>query len=148
MLDVKKEVPVRKYEGIIILHPDTPEEEQKAFFQKNKGIIGEFKGSIHSLDTWGKRKLANQIGNLTRGVYFHTLFEAQGEAIKELERTMRINDKVLRFSHSRLDDRTSIPKYIENFKSALEETLRREKEREEKFKARKAAAAARRQSRT
>lgn len=148
MLEVKKTELVRKYEGVVILHPDTTEEDQKAFFQKNKGIIGDFSGTIHNLDTWGKRKLANPIGKLSRGVFFHILFDSHGGAIKELERTMKINDKVLRFSHSRLDDRTSIPKYLENFKSALEETLKREKEREEKFKARKAAAAARRQSRS
>lgn len=148
MLEVQSATPIRKYEAVIILHPDYTEEEQKEFFQKNKGIISDFKGNIHSLDTWGKRKLANPIGKLTRGIYFHTTFEAEGESIKELERTMRINDKVLRFSHTRLDDRTSIAKYLEEFKGALEETMKREKEREEKFKARRAAAAARRQSKS
>lgn len=148
MLEVQSEKPVRKYEAIIILHPDLPEEDQKAFFQKNKGILESFKGTIHSLDTWGKRKLGNPIGKLTRGVYFHSTFEAEGDSIKELERTMRLNDKVLRFKHTRLDDRISITKYLEEFKSELEETMKREKEREEKFKARRAAAQARRQSKS
>ncbi|MCB0408068.1 MAG: 30S ribosomal protein S6 [Bdellovibrionales bacterium] len=146
MSDTEKLSPIRKYEGVIILHPDTTDEDQKAFFKKNKGVLDTFKGTIHSLDTWGKRKLANPIGKLTRGVYFHTTFEAEGDVIKELERTMRINDRVLRFKHTRLDDRTSVAKYLEQFKGALEETMKREKEREEKFKARKAAAAARRQA--
>ncbi len=148
MLEVQSSIPVRKYEAVIILHPDSSEEDQKTFFQKNKGIIDSFKGTIHSLDTWGKRKLANPIGKLTRGVYFHSTFEAEGDSIKELERTMRLNDKVLRFNHTRLDDRVSITKYLEGFKGALEETMKREKEREEKFKARRAAAQARRQSKS
>lgn len=139
---------LRKYEAVVILHPDTTEEDQKGFFTKNKGIIESFKGKMHSLDTWGKRKLANPIGKLSRGVYFHATFEAQGDAIKELERTMRINDKVLRFTHTRLDDRESIAKYLEAFKASLEETMKREREREEKFKARKAAAVQKRQVRT
>ncbi|WP_374028401.1 hypothetical protein ACES2J_00150 [Bdellovibrio bacteriovorus] len=60
----------------------------------------------------------------------------------ELERTMRINDKVLRFMHTRLDERTSLGKFMEGFKKGLAESAAREKEREAKAAARKAAFAA------
>jgi len=131
--------PLRKYESIVILHPDCTEEEQKALFKKNKDILKSFDGEFNHIDTWGRRKLANPINKVTRGTYFHTTFEAKGEAIAELERTMRINDKVLRFQHTRLDDRVSLAKYLEGFKESLAETIRREKEREAKVMARKAA---------
>ena len=134
----------RKYEAVIIMHPDCSETEQKALFQKNKEILKTFEGDLNHIDTWGRRKLANPINKLTRGIYFHATFEAKGDAIAELERTMRINDKVLRFQHSRLDDRMSLAKYLENFKDSLAETSRREKEREVKAQARKAAMSARR----
>lgn len=137
----------RNYETIIILNPDLTEEGQKSLFQRNKSILKDFSGDFFTLDTWGKRKLANPIGKFTRGLYFHGTFEAQPGAVKELERTMRISDDVLRFSHTRLDERTTLSKYVETFKLALEETNRREKEREEKFKARKAAAANRKDRR-
>ncbi|NQY99126.1 MAG: 30S ribosomal protein S6 [Bdellovibrionales bacterium] len=137
----------RNYETIVILNPDLAEDSQKALFQKNKSILKDFGGEFFSLDSWGKRKLANPIGKFTRGVYFHGTFEAEPDAIKELERTMRISDDVLRFSHTRLDERTTLSKYMETFKSALEETNKREKEREEKFKARKAAMANRKERR-
>lgn len=139
--------PTRKYEAVIIMHPDSSEAEQKSLFQKNKEIIKSFDGEVNHLDTWGRRKLANPIDKLTRGVYFHATFEAKGGAIAELERTMRINDRVLRFQHTRLDDRISLAKYLEGFKDALAETSRREKEREAKAQQRKAAASARRASR-
>lgn len=138
---------VRKYEAVIIMHPDSTEADQKGLFQKNKEIMKSFEGDVNHLDTWGRRKLANPINKLTRGVYFHTTFEAKGEVIAELERTMRINDKVLRFQHTRLDDRQSLAKYLEGFKDALAETSRREKEREAKAQARKAAAQAKKASR-
>lgn len=134
----------RKYEAVIIMHPDCSETEQKALFQKNKEILKTFEGDLNHIDTWGRRKLANPINKLTRGIYFHATFEAKGDAIAELERTMRINDKVLRFQHSRLDDRMSLAKYLENFKDSLAETSRREKEREVKAQQRKAAMSARR----
>lgn len=128
----------RKYEVVVIMHPDASEDEQKALFRKNAEIIKSFSGSVNHLDTWGKRKLGNPVNKLTRGNYFHSTFEATGEAIAELERTMRINDKVLRFQHTRLDDRVSLPKFVEKFKEALVETANREREREIKNQQRKA----------
>lgn len=128
----------RKYELVVIMHPDVSEEDQKAFFRKNRDIIASFNGSINHLDTWGKRKLGNPIDRITRGNYFHMTFEATGDAIAELERTMRINDKVLRFQHTRLDDRVSLTKVVEKFKEALVETANREREREIKNQQRKA----------
>lgn len=127
----------RKYELVVIMHPDASEEEQKALFKKNREIITGFDGSINHLDTWGKRKLGNPIDRLTRGNYFHMTFEATGTAIAELERTMRINDRVLRFQHTRLDDRVSLAKFMEKFKEALVETANREREREIKNQQRK-----------
>lgn len=140
-------VPRRKYEAVIIMHPDASEEEQKALFKKNRDILKSFKGEVHHLDTWGKRRLANPIEKLTRGIFFHTTFESQGEAIMELERTMRINDRVLRYVHTRLDDRVQLSKFVEDFKNALAESINREKERESKMQAKRAAMQARRKER-
>ncbi len=137
MADVK-----RPYEAVVLVHPDATLDEQKDLFRKNKVTIEGYKGSIHSLETWGKRTLANPIGKLRKAVYFHTTFEASPEAIAELERTMGINDKVLRFMHTRLDERVSLVKHMEAFKLGLQESASREKEREAKMQARKSAAAA------
>lgn len=130
------------YEVVILMHPDATVEEQKELFKKNKGTIESFAGSVHSLETWGKRTLATPIGKLKKAVFFHSTFEADTQAIAELERTMRINDKVLRFMHTRLDERVSLPKFMETFKKGLSESAAREKEREAKVQARKAAFAA------
>lgn len=128
----------RKYEVVVIMHPDASEEDQKSLFKRNTEIIKNFSGEVNHLDTWGKRKLGNPVNKITRGNYFHMTFEASGEAIAELERTMRINDKVLRFQHTRLDDRVSLTKFVEKFKEALVETANREREREIKNQQRKA----------
>lgn len=131
----------RHYEAVVLLHPDATLEEQKELFKKNKGIIEQNGGSIYSLDTWGKRSLANHIGKTRKAVFFHTTFESKPAAITELERTMRINDKVLRYMHTRLDERTSLAKYVETFKKAIVESANKEKEREAKIQAKRAAAA-------
>lgn len=132
----------RPYEAVILVHPDTTLDEQKEVFKKNKATIANFKGSVHSLETWGKRTLATPIGRLKKAIFFHTTFEADPQVVAELERTMRINDKVLRFVHTRIDERTTLPKFMETFKKGLQESANREKEREAKAQARKAAAAA------
>jgi small subunit ribosomal protein S6 len=137
----------RKYEAVIIINPDASEEDQKNVLRRNRDIIQNFKGEIHHIDTWGKRKLANPINKFARGNYFHMTFEAKGEAVAELERTMRINDQVLRFQHTRLDDRVSLAKFVEKFKDALAEAAQRERDREAKNQQRRAAMMAARKSR-
>lgn len=136
-----QEKALRPYEVVVIMHPDATPDDQKELFRKNTDIIKGLKGKVVSLDTWGKRNLANIIGKHKKGVYFHSTFEADPATIMELERTMRINDKVLRFMHTKLDERTPLVKYLENFKKAIKESADREKERELKAQLRRSAAA-------
>lgn len=139
-MDLKKADVTRPYEAVILVHPDATLEEQKELFKKNKETISTYKGNIFSVDTWGKRTLANHIGKLKKAIYFHTVFESNPQAIMELERTMRINDKVLRFMHTSLDERTSMSKHVEAFKKGLAESVQREKERDAKAQMRRQAA--------
>lgn len=139
MLELSKIQISRPYESIIMMDPDATEQDQKDLMKKNKGIIESFSGEMNHLDSWGKRKLANPIGTKTRAYYFHSTFKASPSAIAELERTMLLNEKVLRVVHTRLEDTVSLQKHVENFKEQLAESLKKEKEKEAKFKARKAA---------
>lgn len=132
MILTKAETPSRNYEGVIILHPDVTEEQQKAFFKKNSETIASYKGRVNHIDTWGKRRLANPIKKMKLGNYFHLTFESQPECVGELERTMRIDDRVLRFAHVRLDERVSLADHVEQFKNSLIESNKREQEREAK----------------
>jgi small subunit ribosomal protein S6 len=141
-METSKTAAKKPYEVVVLMHPDATLDEQKDLFKKNKATIETFKGSVNSLETWGKRNLATPIGKLKKAIYFHATFEADTQAIAELERTMRINDKVLRFMHTRLDERVSLAKFMEGFKKGLSESAAREKEREAKAAARKAAFAA------
>lgn len=128
-------LPIRNYEAVYIFNPNLTEEEQKNILRKNKEIIQQYKGTMNHLDTWGSRHLANPIGKFSRGTYFHMSFTAQSDCIKEIERTLKINDKVLRYYHNRLDDRKDIAKHMEDFKDRLVESRKRYEEREAKFKA-------------
>ncbi len=138
---------LRPYEVVVLLHPDTGLEEQKEIFRRNKATLATFKGQFHTLETWGKRNLANPINKLRKAIYFHGTFEANPQAIAEIERIMRINEKVLRFMHTRLDERLPLSKHAEIFKKGLQESATREREREAKAQARRNAAQAAAQNR-
>ena len=66
-------------------------------------------------------------------------FQAKSDCVAELERTMRINDKVLRFHHAKLDERMSLAKHVEAFHDLLMSSNKRQEEREAKVQARKSA---------
>ena len=138
MLELKPTPLNRPYEAIIMMDDSATEEEQKSLFKKNEAILRSFSGEIHHIDTWGKRKMANPIEKKSRAIYFHSTFTASPQAIKELERTMKFNDKVLRVVHTRLSEVQSLEKHVESFKERLAETAQKEQEKEAKFKARKA----------
>lgn len=145
-MENKKSKVLRPYEAVIIMHPDATEGDQKALMQKNKSIIEGFGGGMNHCDTWGKRNLANMIEKNRKGYFFHTTFQAQPEAIMELERTMRINDKVLRFTHTRLPDGTTAAQNLEEYRKTISDSIAREKEKEAKAHARKLAAQQARES--
>ena len=134
-MKVKYEYPkiIHFYESIIMLHPDATAEEQKDFFKKNKEILKTFSGEYHAVETWGKRTLAYPINKMKKAIYFHSLFKSEPGSIAELERTMRINEKVIRYMHTRLDDRKPLAKHLEDFKIQLKVSAEREREREAKI---------------
>lgn len=129
----------RNYEAVIILHPDVTEAEQKNFFKRNQDTIQSFSGRVNHIDSWGKRRLANPIEKMKLGSYFHTTFEAKGDCVSELERLMRIDERVLRFLHVRLDDRKVLSKHVEEYHQILADSHKREQEKEAKMQARRAA---------
>lgn len=120
---------VNNYESIYILNPMLDEATQKDFFKKNKSIIESFGGEINHVDTWGDRHLANPIRKTSRGTYFHMTFTAKPDCIAELERTMKINEGILRYFHKRLEDRVTLQKHMDKFKDALLESKKKQEER-------------------
>lgn len=121
-MEWKMEKENNNYELILIMHPETSEDDTQAFFKRlNSTLETQFKGKIESLNTWGNRRLANPINRIANGVYFHVLYTAQATSVIELERIMGIDDKVLRFMHTALDQRVPLTKHLEQYHSTLQE---------------------------
>lgn len=88
---------MRKYETIFILQPDLGEDEIKTVTAKVQDVISSYKGECYRLDDWGVRKLSYAIRKFARGRYYYLRFDGGPELIAELERRLRLDEKVLRY---------------------------------------------------
>ncbi len=88
---------MRTYEHIFIVHPEVVGDEYAALLDKFKTILTGQGANILKVDEWGARKLAYPIMKQTRGSYVLMVFEAGTEVIKEFERRLRLDEKIIKF---------------------------------------------------
>ncbi len=98
---------MRRYETIYITHPELTEEELSEIQQKVNSILANYKGDLIKLEDWGTKKLTYEIRKNTRGHFFLMDYLAGTDLIRELERNLRLNDRVLRFQTVRVADQVS-----------------------------------------
>lgn len=121
---------LRFYEQVLVLHPDSSEQEQKTICQMTAGIIEKQKGEIFRVDTWGSRPVANpRAKGISRAWYFYMLFSAPSDVIAEIRRQLSINSKVVYFHQEKLPKKEIPEKHMQKFLQNLEQTAQREKER-------------------
>ena len=88
---------MRAYELLYFINPSLDEEERKAVNDRVVNTIDAIGGTIDSIDEWGKRKLAYEIKDLAEGEYYLVKFQAEPDALSELDRILRITDRIIRF---------------------------------------------------
>jgi len=87
---------VRRYELMLVLRPDAPEDRIQAVLERTTRQITEAGGQIVKAAPWGRRRLAYQIDRYREGSYHILHFDAPPETIVDLERTLLITEDVLR----------------------------------------------------
>ena len=88
---------MRRYDLIFIVQPELNEEETKGVTERYLQIIAAQKGTIIKTEDWGKRRLAYDINKQSKGNYILVDFYGPGSMIKEIERNLKIDDKILKF---------------------------------------------------
>lgn len=88
---------MRRYETIAIIDPDIPEDDRTSLLSRIKEIIPQQEGVVVQEDLWGARKLAYPIKKKPRGYYARYDYCGMGNAVEELERFFRIDDRVLKY---------------------------------------------------
>lgn len=88
---------MRHYELVLIFHPDLDDEAVNQALEKVKGWVTAGKGSVTSIDSWGKRRLAYMIQKQNEGIYYLLNLDIEPAAATELERNLLILESVMRF---------------------------------------------------
>ena len=94
---------MRIYEELFIVKPDAPDEEVDQFVEQLRTQLTAAGATVDKIDKWGKRRLAYKVDKYREGNYFLFQFSAGPEAVKELERRLRVSDVVIKFLTVRID---------------------------------------------
>src|SRR5260370_38292980 len=113
---------MRTYEELFILRPDMPEEETDQLIEQLSALVTKHGGTVDKTDKWGIRKLAYRVQKRNEGFYVLLQFTAEPEAVRELERRMRVSDLVMKFITVRIDEKQ---KKIDKRKKAREKRAAR-----------------------
>jgi len=96
---------MRKYELMFIMKPDLAEETINEVKERLRNLITQFSGVLtEELAGWGKKRMAYSIDNYQEGIYCVWHFDGKPETVAELDRVIKISDKILRHLIIRLDD--------------------------------------------
>ena len=102
----------RTYEIVFIVDPGADDAEVMKLSEAVQKIITDQGGTITKIDMWGRRQLAYEINHQKEGSYVLLEVEGSGAEIAELERRMRVNDRILRYMTIRVDlDRRRAQKF-------------------------------------
>lgn len=88
---------MNRYETIFVINPDLSEDEVQNVVTKFTGIIDSQKGVQLKLEDWGRRRLAYKIDKFSQGYYVLADFAGIPAGLAELERNMKIDDRIIRF---------------------------------------------------
>ena len=108
---------MRHYETIYIMNPNLSDEDHQAEMEKCNSLIEKQKGVVIKTQDWGKQRMAYEVKKSIYGCYVLVDFCADPGAITELERGLKLDDRILKYQTVKLADRAD-----------PEELLRKEEE--------------------
>jgi small subunit ribosomal protein S6 len=94
----------RQYELVFIVDPAADDDEVTRLSDNLKQIVTDQGGVITKAESMGRRPLAYEILHKTEGSFVLLEIEGSGKEIAELERRMRVNDRILRYLTVRVDE--------------------------------------------
>lgn len=92
------------YENVFIARQDISSAQVEALTDSFANLVAENGGKVEKREYWGLRNLAYRIKKNRKGHYVLLNLDAPPAAVNELERTMRINEDVLRYLTIRMEE--------------------------------------------
>jgi small subunit ribosomal protein S6 len=94
----------RSYEVMFIVRPDLQEEDLDKLIATLQGHATGAGATVQNTEKMGKRRLAYDVKKFSDGQYVLFVLKADGKAIHELERRMRVSEPVIKFITVRTDE--------------------------------------------
>ena len=94
---------MRRYESVIILDPDLPDDDIQAFTNRYTELIRSYGGDVIKVDDWGLKRLAYLVKKREKGRYVFFDYAGVPELIHEMERQFKISEEVIKFLSIKLD---------------------------------------------
>ncbi len=98
----------RQYELIYIVSPVATDQEVADLHTQVETIAAKFAGTLEKTENWGRRKLAYEIGPHREGTYVLETLNGPSAMMNEMERRLKVSDKVIRLLVVRVDEETRI----------------------------------------
>jgi len=99
---------LNEYETIYIARPDLTDDVMSKITTRFEQVITSNAGTILVSEDWGKRKLAYIISKHQRGHYTYLNYVGPAALVAEVERTLGLEDQLLRFLTVKLEDDVEI----------------------------------------
>jgi small subunit ribosomal protein S6 len=87
----------REYETIYILKPDIDADSAEKLGTRLADVVSRESGRLTKVESWGRRRLAYDIGKQRRGVYMYLKYLGGGKVVSEIERNLRLADGVIKY---------------------------------------------------
>ena len=94
----------RTYEVMFIVRPDLQEEEIEKLTSTLESQAAAAGATVKSMERMGKRRLAYMVRKFNDGFYILLTVDADGKAIHEIERRLRVSEPVIKFISVRIDE--------------------------------------------
>ncbi|MBU0652138.1 MAG: 30S ribosomal protein S6 [Proteobacteria bacterium] len=117
---------MRKYETILIAHVDLSEDELTTLIDRYCAVVTAQKGILVKVERWGKRRLAYLIKKQARGFYIMIDYAGESAMVNELERNLKIDDKILKFMTVLKDNAVDAGALQKEIEEAAEKTEKKE----------------------
>lgn len=98
---------MRLYETLYLVKPDLSEEEYGLLREKFQKVITRSKGTLVKEEIWGKRELAYPVQKYMQGYYVLLHYAGMPGISFELERELRLDERVMKYNTIKLTDKYS-----------------------------------------
>ena len=116
---------MKRYETIYIVNPNLDADSLSEVVAKFSDLIEKLKGSLFKVQEWGKRKLAYEVKRFDKGYYVMLDFCGLPDTVRELERNLKLDDRILKYLTVKIDEDVKpdelIDKEVKNKEEKAEE---------------------------